>query len=326
MGTKTERIYKIEQMIRHRGRVTFEDMLEALEVSAATLKRDLQFLRDRMGAPIVYHRDENTYRFGQEYRGQKHELPGLWFDQKELYSLLMSYQLLSGLDPDGILSRHIAPLLDRIHQLLGSSEVDSNELMRRVRIVGTAKRAVPSQFFELMAAALLQRKRVSIKYYTRSRKASSDRELSPLRLIHYRNTWYLDAWCHKSEDMRRFALDAVEEATALDVKAKDVSLKRVEEELDGGYGIFAGNKVKWATLLFSADAAQWVQKEEWHPQQKVQMQPDGRLQMELPFVDQTELLMDVMRFGPDVELMQPANLRQALIEKLQQAAARYTNP
>jgi predicted DNA-binding transcriptional regulator YafY len=121
-------------------------------------------------------------------------------------------------------------------------------------------------------------------------------------------------------------LDAVEEATALDVKAKDVSLKRVEQELDGGYGIFAGNKVKWATLLFSADAAQWVQKEEWHPQQKVQMQPDGRLQMELPFVDQTELLMDVMRFGPDVELMQPANLRQALIEKLQQAAARYTNP
>jgi len=53
MGSKTERFYKIELMIRHRGRVSFEDMLSELEVSRATLKRDLQFLRDRMGAPII---------------------------------------------------------------------------------------------------------------------------------------------------------------------------------------------------------------------------------------------------------------------------------
>ena len=323
MGTKTERIYKIEQMIRYRSGVTFEDMLDELEVSPATLKRDLQFLRDRLGAPIEFQRDDKTYRFGPEFRGQKHELPGLWFDQKELYSLLMSYQLLSGLDPDGILSRHVSPLLDRIHQLLGSNEVDSSELMRRVRIVSSAKRAVPSQFFELIATALLQRKRIQIQYYTRSRKAVSERELSPLRLIHYRNTWYLDAWCHKSDDMRRFALDAVQAATALETKAKDVSLKRVEQELDGGYGIFAGNKVKWATLLFTADAAQWVAKEEWHPQQEVTPLDDGRLQMKLPFVDPTELLMDVMRFGPDVELVEPQDLRHALIDRLHKATRQY---
>ena len=66
MGSKTERFYKIELMIRHRGQVSFDEMLAALEVSRATLKRDLQFLRDRMGAPIVYDRAENAYRFADD--------------------------------------------------------------------------------------------------------------------------------------------------------------------------------------------------------------------------------------------------------------------
>lgn len=323
MGSKTERFYKIELMIRHRGQVSFEDMLAELEVSRATLKRDLQFLRDRMGAPIAYSREANAYRFESDDCGEKHELPGLWFDQKELYSLLMAHQLLSDLDSDGILSRHLAPLLDRVHQLLGGEEVDRQTLMRRVRIVGAAKRPVPSQFFELVGAALLQRRRLHISYYTRSRKAASEREVSPQRLIHYRNTWYLDAWCHQSEALRRFALDAVQDAQMLARKAREISLKRVEEELDGGYGIFAGNQVKWATLRFSAEAAQWVAKEEWHPEQTLQVQADGSLDMTLPFAEPTELIMDVLRFGPEVVVLKPASLRKAVADRLVKACAVY---
>ena len=227
MGSKTERFYKIELMIRHRGQVSFEEMLTELEVSRATLKRDLQFLRDRMGAPIVYDRAENVYRFADEgHTGDKHELPGLWFDQKELYALLMAHHLLSDLDPEGTLSRHLGPLLDRVHQLLGSTEVDAAELMRRVRIVGSARRAVASQCFEVICAALLQRRRVQLQYFTRSRKARSVREVSPQRLIHYRNTWYLDAWCHESDALRRFALDAVEDAQHVAASVVFVSVGR----------------------------------------------------------------------------------------------------
>jgi predicted DNA-binding transcriptional regulator YafY len=75
-------------------------------VSPATLKRDLEYLRDQLGAPIVYDRDSNGYRFdapagasgSPAWRGDKHELPGLWFSERELYSLLMAHQLLAGLD------------------------------------------------------------------------------------------------------------------------------------------------------------------------------------------------------------------------------------
>lgn len=96
--TKTARVYKIEMLIRNRGHVSFQALLDELEISAATLKRDLDYLKDRLGAPIVYDRYLNGYKFGEEHRGQKHELPGLWFNERELYSLLMAHQLLSELD------------------------------------------------------------------------------------------------------------------------------------------------------------------------------------------------------------------------------------
>ena len=66
---RTERFYKIELLIRSRGQVSFEALQRELEVSRATLKRDLQYLRERLDAPIVYDRGDNAYRFGGGARG-----------------------------------------------------------------------------------------------------------------------------------------------------------------------------------------------------------------------------------------------------------------
>ncbi|CAN5706981.1 WYL domain-containing protein [soil metagenome] len=321
---KTERFYKIETIIRHRGSVSFEDLIDELEVSPATLKRDLQYLRDRLNAPIEYDRLSNGYRMTENVRGNRHELPGLWFSENELYSLLTVHQLLAGLDAQGLISRHIQPLQDRIHQLLGSGESEPRELMQRVKIVGSARRPVPSRFFELMGAALMKRLRVQMRYHSRSRAASSERKVSPQRLVHYRSTWYLDAWCHDSGGLRRFALDSVEDAHLLETRAIDVPLAEIEAELDGGYGIFTGGQVQWATLVFSAAAARWVSREEWHADQRAEWLPDGRYQLQLPYADATELAMDVLRHGDQVSVMPDSGpLFDVVSSQLKRAAALY---
>jgi predicted DNA-binding transcriptional regulator YafY len=321
--TKTARVYKIEMLIRNRGHVSFQAMLDALEVSRATLKRDLEYLKDQLGAPIVYDRFLNGYKFGEEFRGQKHELPGLWFDERELYSLLMAHQLLSELDTDGVISRHLQPLLERIHQMLGTGEADAKELLKRVKIIGSAKRPVSSQFFELIGEALLRRKRIHMRYLTRGRGAVGERDVSPQRLVHYRNTWYLDAWCHSRERLLRFALDAIESAQALDAKAKEIALAQVQTEMDAGYGIYAGAKQRWATLVFEPQAALWVSKEQWHPRQKSRWLDGGGFELAVPYAEETEILMDILRHGDQVRVLAPAALVNAVSSRLVAAAARY---
>ena len=327
---RTERFYKIEMLIRSQGGVSFETLQDELEVSRATLKRDLQYLRERMDAPIVYERADNLYRFGSSTPGatgraaqRTHELPGVWFSDTEIHALLTMHQLIQGLDAGGVLGRHLQPLLDKLHGMLGTSESESRELMRRVRIVSPARRAVPSRFFETVGSALLKRRRIEMTYYTRGKQTESHRTVSPQRLIHYRNTWYLDAWCHSSEGLRRFALDAVRAAGVLELRAKDVAMKTVEAELDGGYGIFSGKSLQQATLHFSAEAAQWVAHEEWHPQQQLKSLPDGSLEMRLPYADATELAMDILRHGQQVKVLAPAALARLVAERLKTAAAQY---
>ena len=326
MANNTARLYRIEALIRSRGHVSFKTLLDELEVSAATLKRDLEFLRSRMGAPIEYDREVNGYRFGAEsVAGGRQELPGLWFNESELYSLLTAQQLLAGLDSDGLLSRHMQPLLDRIHQMLGSGEGgDSTEkLLKRIKVVTALRRPVPSRFFERVSAALLQRRRLHLRYLTRGRGEVSERDVSPQRLVHYRNTWYLDAWCHRADALRRFALDAMQVAEVLDQRARDLAMKRVELEMDAGYGIYAGGQRQWAVLVFNVQAAQWASREEWHPEQEGRWLKGGAYEMRLPYVDSTELIMDVLRQGPEVRIEGPAALVQAVRERLQAAAAQY---
>jgi predicted DNA-binding transcriptional regulator YafY len=321
--TKTARVYKIEMLIRARSCVSFATLLDELEVSPATLKRDLEYLRDRLGAPIEYDRYQNGYRFGHGYRGQKHELPGLWFNERELYSLLMAHQLLSELDGEGVMSRHLQPLLDRVHEMLGTSKAEAKAIVKRVKIITAARRPVPTKFFELVGEALVKRRRLQMRYLSRGRGEVTDREVSPQRLVHYRNTWYLDAWCHRSDSLRRFALDAVEGASVLDAKAQEVPIRQVEAEMDAGYGIYAGSSPQWATLVFAPSAATWVSREEWHHKQSSRWLSDGRFELRVPYTDETEMTMDILRHGDQVVVEAPAALRRSVDSKLRSALGHY---
>jgi predicted DNA-binding transcriptional regulator YafY len=329
---RTERFYKIELLLRSRGCVSFAALREELEVSPATLKRDLQYLRDRLSAPIVYDPMDNGYRFeggagaGDPSGGRavRHELPGLWFSENEIHALLTMHQLLAGLDDDGVLSRHLAPMMDKLQGMLGADAGQARELMRRVKIIGTARRRVPSRWFELLGSALVQRRRLWLRYFKRSDRSESEREVSPQRLVNYRNTWYLDAWCHASDALRRFALDAVRDARMLEGKARNVAVRELEAELDAGYGIYGGGaRVKWATLRFDADAAQWVASEEWHPQQRARWLEDGRYELQVPYSEATELAMDILRHGDSVVVVGDKILTALIAQRLQHAAARY---
>ena len=330
---RTERFYKIELLLKGRGCVSFAALQDELDVSPATLKRDLQYLRDRLSAPIVYDAFANGYRFAEAKAGAmntaRHELPGLWFSENEIHALLTMHQLLAGLDDDGVLARHLQPLMEKLQGMLGTDAGTARELMRRVKVIGTARRRVPSKHFELLGSALLQRRRLRLRYFKRSDRSISEREVSPQRLVNYRNTWYLDAWCHASDGLRRFALDAVRDASLLDAKAKNVALRDLEAALDAGYGIYGGGdaKLKWATLVFSAEAAQWVANEEWHPQQKARWlggKPgEGRYELQVPYSEPTELVMDILRHGDSVVVTGDKALIALIAQRLRSAAQQY---
>lgn len=320
---QTERYYRIDQLINERGLVSFGDLMRALEVSRATLKRDLAHLRERLNAPIVYDRDAGGYRYDRHAIGPRFQLPGLWFSADECLALMTMHQMLEALDAGGLLGPHIKPLMERLSTAMGSDAAPAKEVLKRVRLLPSQQRRVQLKWFELVGRALMTRRRLRIDYFTRYRNEHSSREVSPQRLVHYRGNWYVDAWCHKSEGVRMFALDSIENARLLDAKAKEVSLRQVDEETARGYGIYRGTNLQWATLVFSPEAARWVRAEIWHERQQGRELPDGRYELKVPYADSRELEMDVLRHGENVEVIEPVELREKIAQRLGAACAVY---
>jgi predicted DNA-binding transcriptional regulator YafY len=320
---RTERLYRIDQLIHQRDVVTRQELLHELEISWATLKRDMAYLRDRLNAPIVFDHDRGGYAFDRSGAGPQYELPGLWFNAQEIHALLTMHRLLEELDTGGLLGPQIAPLMARLHGMLDSSSGSAEEVMKRVRVIPAQNRPVDAKWFEVVGSALVQRHRLDIAYYTRGRNERGRRELSPQRLVHYRNTWYLDAWCHRTDSLRVFALDAIEDARMIDRKARSVSQAELDRELGAGYGIYRGKALRWAVLRFSPEAARWVSAEVWHPKQETRVLEDGRYELKLPYAGTPELEMDILRHGEQVEVVSPEALRRRIAARHAAAAARY---
>ena len=317
-----DRIFELNRILRSaRYPVPRQTLEEALECSRATVKRLIDEMRLYLNAPIVFDRKLNGYRYAS-MEGGMYELPGLWFNASELYALLSMQQLLEQVQP-GLLDGHLEPLRRRIHDLLNRQPGGADELPKRVRILRTAARP-PSPHFALFAGAVATRQRMRIRYYSRARDQASEREISPQRLTHYRDNWYLEAWCHLREALRTFALDAIQAPELLAEPAIEVSQQAMDRHYAGAYGIFAGPSEQTAVLRFTPERARWVAQEHWHPQQQSRWLPDGYYELTLPYSHPAELVMDLLKFGPEVEVISPSSLRELVRRRLQQSLQIYS--
>jgi predicted DNA-binding transcriptional regulator YafY len=320
---RTERFYKIEQLLHARKLVSVETFLYELGVSRATFKRDLEYLRDRLHAPIEWDRIVGGYRFAEgKATSISHELPGLWFNASEIYALLSMQHLLSTIEP-GLLAPQIEPLKTRLMSILAQDHFTPTEITDRIKLVHALKRPITTKCFEQIASATLKRQRLLITHFHREKNESVAREVSPQQLVYYHNNWYLDAWCHLRNAIRSFAVDAITTTELLDKPARGVSKSTLKEHFEQGYGIFGGNNVQWVKLKFTAERARWVSKEIWHPEQKSHVEPDGSYVLEIPVSDDREIIMEILKHGDQVTIMAPATLKRKVRDTLKRSLDNY---
>ena len=314
---RTERLYIIQRLLNNQQAISLSRFLETLEVSKATFKRDLEYLRDRLGAPIVWDAEASGYRLDIKSNQQIHPLPGLWLNEGEVFALLTGIELLGAIEPAPLIGTQIKPIRERLEKILELGQYSTADIRQRIRLVTMGSRQTSSEFFQVIAHALLSRKRLKLKHFGRLDAKITEREVSPQRLVYYRDNWYLDAFCHLRDDIRSFAVDAIERADEIDKSAVSVDEGVLTTELDAGYGIFSGGTTKIAILKFSPFRARWVAREQWHKDQQGTLQADGSYLLEVPYFDDRELMHDILRQGSQVDVLGPEELKIRVKQELQ---------
>ncbi len=320
--SRRERLYHLHDILRQRRTpIDRQRLMDELGCSQATLYRLINELRDNLGAPIEQDPDGRGYFYDRSLAGN-FELPGFWISPEELQALLTARHVLGNVQP-GLLEDELDGVQQRINQLLGRQGLDLAAQPERIQIRHDAGRPVPGKLFENALKALFQRRRVTITYHGRRRDDVSEREISPQRLINYRDRWYLAAWCHRADDFRSFALERIRALALTEQEASNLPQEEINSHFDEAFGIFSGPASHQARLLFSPEAARWAADEAWHPSQSSRWREDGSWELTLPYGHQRELLMDVLSYGAEVEVLAPVSLRKAVIEALDLTRARY---
>jgi predicted DNA-binding transcriptional regulator YafY len=137
--------------------------------------------------------------------------------------------------------------------------------------------------------------------------------------VHYRDNWYVDAWCHLRKEVRSFAVDAITDCEQLTQDAKELDSEQLRKSMQSGYGIFGGTVKDWAKLKFTPERARWVKHEEWHPDQKGHEESDGSYILEIPYSDERELAGDILKFGSGIRVLAPDALKRKVIDELEAA-------
>jgi len=315
--SQMERMYQIDRLLKSRRATPLEVFMENTSASRSTIIRDLTYMKDRLRAPIVWDHELRGYRIDGPF-----SLPAVYLNEAEIHALLVLHELVARIQPS-FLDEHLEPLRNLLHQLIGSG--DDTDLGRRIRILQIASRPVSSHHFQTVCRALLAGERLRLRYYSRTRNQETDRVVSPQRLVHYRDNWYLDAWCDSRNGLRSFALDAMLDASPEKGEAIQIPDEQLDRELGAGYGIFSGEQVRTAVLRFTPEMARWVSREKWHRLQEGSFGADGSYTLKVPYSAERELVMDIMRFGPEVEVLGPPELRESVSAALRKAFAAYSS-
>jgi proteasome accessory factor C len=319
-----ERIYQLHTILSGRRTPASNRLLQdKLECSESTIKRLVGLMRNHFDAPIIYDRKRNGYYYDMETGAHPYELPGLWFNADELWGLLTCHRMLRDIS-HGIFGEQIAQLQTRIEKLLALDNSSAECKLESVKILTMASRYKGhDQLFTKIAAALFGNRRLKLVYQARSDGQISERTISPQNLIYYRDNWYIDAWCHSKNGLRTFALEKIKTAIRQNIPAKHIDRQQLEAHYASAYGIFGGPAQHLAKLKFTPERARWIADEKWHPKQTGRWLDNGSYELCIPFGDHRELLMDILRHGRNVEIIEPEFLKQAAIQEIQAMSEIY---
>ena len=309
---KRDKLYQLHRIFKQaRGtRISKVELLSRLEYSDSTLKRQITALRNEYGAPLEYDNERHGWYYQD---GISFELPGLWFNEQELYSLLVLEQLLENIDA-GLVSEQLSIAKDRIKLLLSTKiDLDKN-IGDKLRLVNVFQREINKNIFKEIAKATFDERQLEIDFINRRTQQKTTRIVSPQRVIHYKDTWYLDCFCHLRESLRTFSIDGISRVKQCHKAAIIITPDTIDKATQSTYGIFSGQAHEIAILHFQPPVSFWIAKETWHPDQKSKWLKNDILELKIPYRKQDELLADILRYSGKVVVKAPESLRQSMKE------------
>jgi predicted DNA-binding transcriptional regulator YafY len=289
-----------------------------LETSAKTIRRDIEFMRERMGLPIEYDESLYTYFYTREVT----DFPLLKITEGELTALFVAKAALHQYKGAPYESA-LRSALEKLESGLKSEmDVDLDAIDRAISFRNAGSPVPDMKTFELLADAVMHRKIVRFTY-RKSSGESSVRIVRPYHLAHYGTRWYLlspeDA---DAGTIKQFNLRQISRVEVMSKRFAPPVGFTPENYYQNAFGIFvSGEAAQEVRLKFTGSASEIVQEGDWHPTQKFVKKKDGSVEMTFTVSSFDEVAKWVLSFGGEAEAVAPLELREKVRKLAKQVTA-----
>ena len=176
--------------------------------------------------------------------------------------------------------------------------------------------------FSSIYSAQLERRSVYVKYYSMEKRKTSERVIDPYALKFKFGVWYLVGFCHLRNEIRTFRIDRIKELKTLDKNFTIPENFSLDSFLEGSWGIKKGKRAN-VKLKFSPEIADFISEIKWHPSQKLKFNEDGSLYANYEVMGLDEIKRWILGFGSDVEVIEPQELREDMVEAVSKMSRIY---
>lgn len=297
------------------------DLAKRFETSNKTAQRDIEFFTDRLNAPLKY----NSSKKGYYYSDDTFELPAIWLRREEIIALLLAKRLAASI-PDHDIKSSLDNFFKKLSPFISANpSFNTEEIEDKISIKNIEYFNIDEHLFQKVIDALFRAKPVAITYYSPHSHKETSRSIIPLHLLNYMGNWHLISWCGLKGEIRDFALSRIR---TLEPSKENLNLPKdlppVKDIIKKQFGIFSGSKETLVALRFSREASRFVKEQIWHKTQAMLWDDADRLTLKIPVSDFREIKREVLKFGSEVEVIEPEALREEVKEEIEKMKKIYT--
>ena len=288
------------------------------EIATKSAQRSIDYFRDRLLAPLEYE----SSRKGYYYTDPTFQIPIIRISEEELLALLISRKLITEASA-GSLGDELGHISQRLGSLLAANLPGRAKPEEAFSFRWKTISPTDPLTFKVVTSALLQGKLLTFCYYSPTASDCTMRTVEPHHMVNYMGNWHLIAYCRLRNDWRDFVLGRM---TLCQAEGEVFSIRsKIEWEpyLSNTFGIFQNRESFNVVLRFTPERSRWIKNEVWHEDQTYVICEDGALVLTLTVSHGAEILMEILKHGSHVEVLEPIWLRDKVIEEMKAGLNKY---
>lgn len=314
-----KRLLFIDERLREDAYPNCSTLAEGWEVSAKTIQRDIDYLRDELRAPIAY----DAVRHGFYYTEHNYRLPAFSISESDLFAVMIAEKALRQFRDTPLYDRLVG-VFDKIGGALPDRvSIQPEWVDRRITFLPDAATHIQPETWSRIAQGLRENRRLQIAHHSPARGSTATRDVDPYYLVSHKGEWYLIAHSHHHGAIRTFAVSRIESVALLDTTFT------MDGELDAAalmgdhFGImFSGRSYK-VRIRFEARLAPYIRERSWHTEQALQEHRDGGVTLCFPTNHLNEVKDWVLSWGAGARALAPAELVRRIRDEVAAMAGVY---